>query len=88
MNKKALSPLAATVILLVFGLFLGIVVMSLQSAMITKIGEEKAETFGALVCFDPALMHEQPLKSLQLEFLKGEITKEEYIAKQKQILNK
>ena len=87
-NRKALSPLIATVLLVVFALVIGTITMNWGRSYVEKIKEEpKLE--GA---FDSAVIIsikdiDTPLKELQLQHIVGKITKEEYIEKEKSLLN-
>lgn len=72
MNKKAVSPLVATGLLIIFAIVIGIVVMNLSKSYVEKIGVEQEET-------EEAPGECSPLLELQLRYVRGEITKEEYL---------
>ena len=71
MNKKAVSPLVATSLLIIFAVVIGVIVMNLSKTYVEKISEEEehleeeAET--------------SPLQELQLRYARGEISEEEYL---------
>lgn len=91
MNKWALSPLVATVLLVVFALVIGTITMNWGRSYVEKIKEEpKAEP--KVGAFDSAVIIsvkdiDTPLKELQLQYITGRITKEEYIQKERALIS-
>ena len=71
MNKKGISPLASTILLVVFAVLLGTVVMSWGRGYVEGISEkapvEKVNVTGCA-----------PLEILQIKFINGEITEKQY----------
>ena len=85
MNKKGLTPLVATFLLLVFALGIGAVTMNWGKAYVDKINiEEVAEPPTAIV-INPAAL-EDPLKKLQVQYITGSISKEEYLQREQDFL--
>jgi len=84
MNRRGLSPLVATVLLIAFAVALGAVIMSLGKSYVESIPEEIST--GDAVC-DPTTVTDT-LQLLQIQFINGEITKEQYISKEQQILTR
>lgn len=93
-SKKALSPLVATILLVVFALVIGTITMNWGRSYVEKIKEEPEQEISS---FDSAVIigvkdintppNEAPLKKLQIQYITGEITKEEYLAKEKTLIN-
>ena len=90
MNKKALSPLVATVLLVVFALVIGTITMNWGKSYVEGIAEEPKEA--GIGVFDSAVIIsikdiDNSLKELQLEYITGKITKEEYIEQEKALIS-
>ncbi|MBI2139848.1 hypothetical protein HYU14_02910 [Candidatus Woesearchaeota archaeon] len=83
-GKKALSPLVATLILVVFALAIGTVTMNWGKAYVESIQPE-SEGKGKLIVIDPEQIN-SPLKQLQVDFLQGKINEEQYLERQKQFI--
>ena len=83
MNRRGLSPLVATVLLIAFAVALGAVIMSLGKSYVESIPETPV---GAAIC-DPTTVTDA-LQLLQIQFINGEITKEQYLVKEQQILTR
>lgn len=77
MNKRAISPLIATVLLVAFAVALGAVVMSWTS------GVEAEPGAGACVI---GAMPSDPLQQLMISYIKGDVSKQEYLAREKQLI--
>jgi flagellin-like protein len=69
MNKKAISPLFATFLLLVFAIILGTIVMNIGRDYVEGIVEIEEPTIEEL---------QSPLEILNVRYAKGEITTAEY----------
>lgn len=85
MNKKGLSPLVATFLLVVFALIIGTITMSWGKSYVEGISEGSEE--GALedtVVISPEDV-DTPLKKLQLDYIKGIISEEEYREREKEL---
>jgi len=91
MNKKALSPLMATVLLVVFALVIGTVTMNVGKSYVEKeiVSESKEDTesfqSAIVISIDDFLGDE--LKELQIKYITGKITKEEYFEKERDIID-
>jgi len=81
MSKKALSPLVATVLLVIFALVIGTITMNWGKAYVEKAGDEKAPA--SILVRVSSL--DDPLKVLQIKYITGEISKEEYFEKEKEL---
>lgn len=84
MNKKGLSPLVATALLVVFALIIGTITMSWGKSYVEGIGEE-GEAFEDTVIISIEDV-DTPLKKLQLEYITGKISEEEYTKKEKELI--
>ncbi len=86
MNKKALSPLVATMILVVFALIIGAITMNWGKNYV----EGLEETEGASVKSGTLLIDindiDTDLKELQIKHITGKITQEEYLEQEKNII--
>jgi len=71
MKKKALSPLVATLMLLVFAIAIGIIVMKWSEKYIHSIQIEEST--------QPSVeVQDNPLQILNIRYARGELSKEEY----------
>ena len=87
MNKKALSPLMATILLVVFALVIGMVTMNLGKGYVEETEHETGEGDGrgsVVINVDDVL--EDELKELQLRYINGQISREEYLEQEKEIV--
>jgi len=90
-NRKGLSPLIATVLLVVFALVIGTITMNWGKSYVDKIKEEP-EAEEKISGFDSAIIIsikdvDTPLKELQLQHISGKITEDEYIEKEKELIS-
>lgn len=86
-NKRALSPLLATMLLLVFALIVGTITINWGKAYVEQIPEEpKIGVFDNAVVININDIN-TPLKELQIQYITGEITKQEYIEREKALIN-
>lgn len=95
MNNKGLSPLIATVLLVVFALVIGTITMNWGRSYVEKI-KSASEAEPEIGSFDSAVIigikdinnppQEAPLKKLQVQYITGEITKAEYLEKEKALI--
>ncbi len=89
-SKRALSPLIATILLVVFALVIGTITMNWGRSYVEKIKEEPVGV-GADV-FDSAVIIsikdiDTPLKELQIDYITGKISEQEYIEKEKTLIS-
>jgi len=82
MNRKALSPLVATILLIAFAITLGAVIMSVGKSYVVEMPSEVSA--GSRVC-DPAAVTD-PLKLLQIQYVNGEIDIDAYLAGEKALV--
>lgn len=86
MNKKGLSPLVATGLLVVFALVIGTITMSWGKNYVEGISEEtEEEGFKGTKIISLEDVN-TPLKKLQLEYITGKISEEEYLIKEKELI--
>lgn len=89
MNKKAISPLIATVLLVLFALVLGAITMNWGKSYVGAVEEEKPvsaiESLSGALIIDVKTL-DTPLKDLQVKHIIGQITEEEYLAREKELL--
>lgn len=83
MNRKALSPLIATIMLVVFALIIGTATMKWGESFVKA--SEPVQQEQVLTAGNKIIVVDTPLKQLQLRFLYGEITEDEYLAEEKKI---
>jgi len=67
-NKKGLSPLVATILLVLFALILGTITMNWGKAYVEKLPEKPTAS----------IEEGEPLQIVEIRYAKGEITKEEF----------
>ena len=89
MNKKAISPLIATILLVVFALVLGAITMSWGKGYVERVGEEEQPSAiealnGAFIISIRSV--DTPLKELQIKYITGQLTEEEYLEKERELL--
>lgn len=86
MNKKGLSPLVATGLLLAFALIIGTITMSWGKNYIEDIAEQESEEDvlenKVIVNLDDV---DTALKKLQLDYITGKINEEEYREREKEL---
>ena len=87
MDKKGLSPLVATLLLVVFALAIGTITMNWGKSYVEKIkeGAPGAEMGNSLVINLKDI--DTPLEELQLKYLTGKITQEEYLRQEKALIS-
>lgn len=85
--KKALSPLVATILLVVFALVIGSITMIWGERYVRNVppDNQSIKPGSRLECFDKSLIDNQ-LKDLQIEYIVGNIPLEEYLEKEKAII--
>jgi len=87
-NKKALSPLVATLLLLAFALVIGTATMNWGRSYIEKIEEEPQEyaplQSAVIISIEDI---DNPLKELQIKYITDQISQEEYLAKEKELIS-
>ncbi len=92
-SKKGISPLIATILLIAFALIIGAVTMNWGKAYAEKSEEpNKDSPSGNGFVIDNAVMIinydkiDSPLKELQLKYLTGRISQDEYLKEEKAIV--
>lgn len=89
MNKRAISPLVATILLLAFALVIGVLTMTWGRSYVDTGAEASPEDeglkTGAIVISIEDILDSE-LKLLQVQFLSGKMTQEEYLQKEKEIV--
>lgn len=90
-NRRALSPLIATVLLVVFALVIGTITMNWGKSYVDNISgesliEEKIGTLDSAVIISIKDV-DTPLKELQLQHITGKMTEQEYIEKEKELIS-
>lgn len=86
MNRKALSPLMATMLLVLFAIIVGAITMSWGKNYIEDLEHkepvEKLESSIVISIKDI----DSPLKQLQIQHITGQISEEEYLEKERELL--
>ena len=72
MNKRAVSPLVATGLLIVFAIVIGVIVMNLSKSYVEQIADEEE------VIEETEVGGCNPLQILQISYADGEISEQEY----------
>lgn len=83
LDKKGISPLAATIFLIVFAIALGTVVMGLGKSYVQTIDSAAAEQASE---FCMTITSTDPLAQLQIEYLSGNIDRSTYLMREKDVL--
>ena len=88
-NKKALSPLVATFLLVIFALVIGAITMNWGKAYVEKasVGEEGKKALESAVIISISDIDNE-LKMLQIDYITGRINQEEYLQREKELLVK
>ena len=88
MNKRAISPLIATILLVLFALVLGAITMNWGKSYVEAVEEEKPTTIESLnAAFIISIKSlDTPLKELQIKHITDQLTEEEYLAQEKELL--
>ena len=84
-DKKAMSPLIATVILVVFALTIGIITMSYGKDYVNRLQTDDQSSEPVVI---PASMINTDLKSLQLEYIQGKITLDLYLEREESLIGR
>jgi flagellin-like protein len=84
LNKKAISPLVATIMLVVFALVIGTFTMIWSNQTVNTIPEERAEK--VMVIKEGQL--DNPLKNLQADYILDKINLDEYLTRQTDAISK
>lgn len=88
LNKKGVSPLVATLLLVAFALVVGAVTMTWGKNYIEKAQEKKMDQLdvfkGAIIIGIEQL--DDPLKSVQLQYITGKVTRDEYLRIEQELL--
>lgn len=84
MNKRAFSPLIATLLLVVFALVVGTITMSWGKGYVEKMESKPEMAISAIVIRIEDV--DNPLKELQIKYITGKINLEEYLEQEKELL--
>lgn len=87
MDKRGLSPLVATLLLVVFALAIGTVTMNWGKSYVEQIKEGTVSGATSDVQVINLKEIDTPLKQLQLKYITGKITKEEYLIQEKPLIS-
>ena len=82
-SKRGLTPLLATLLLVVFALAIGTLTMSWVKTYVSGLADE-GTTASALITVSSGQLN-TPLKQLQMEHIQGKISQQTYLQKQQQI---
>ncbi len=85
-SKRAMSPLVATILLVVFALAIGTATMSWGKNFAPGTTSNLEERSSAVVI--PGDKVDNDLKKLQIDYILDKITLNDYLEKEKQISNK
>lgn len=83
LRNKGLSPLTATVFLVVFAIALGVVVMGLGKSYVETVDDEAVKQVTEFCVTSPV---SDPLAMLQMDYISGKIDQETYLLKEKEII--
>jgi len=86
MNKKALSPLVATMILVVFALIIGAITMNWGKSYVESLEETESKDLKSGTILIDIEDVDSDLKRLQIKHIRGMITEEEYLQQQEEYL--
>jgi len=81
-----LSPKTATILLIIVSLLIGTITMNLGSDYL-KVSETNSKQAAKLECVYVDATNLDDLKNIQIDHISGRISKEEYLQKEKEILN-
>lgn len=87
MNRKAISPLIATILLVVFALVIGTITMNWGRAYVEDIEEPKedAKPLESAIIISIKDIN-TPLKELQIDHITGKLTEEEYLKQEQGLI--
>ena len=86
-SKRALSPLIATILLVVFALVIGTITMNWGRSYVERIKEEPEQGFLESAVIISIKDIDTPLKELQIDYITGKISEQEYIAREKALIS-
>ena len=87
-KKKALSPLMATLLLVVFAIVVGAITMSWGKSYVEKIeAKEPVEKLESAIVISIKDI-DTPLKELQIKYITDQISEEEYLQQEKELIKK
>lgn len=81
LNKKSLSPLVATILLVVFALIVGTATMNWGKNYVENVPDGSSEKIGSSIVISIDYL-DNPLKELQIKYITDKLTLEEYLAKE------
>ena len=88
MNKRGLSPLIATILLVIFALIIGTATMTWGKNYVGEVPEEQSSRIGSSYVISKNEVNSDPLKKLQISYIYDQITLEEYLRQEKEIISK
>jgi len=83
MNRKALTPLLATILLLVFALVIGTITMNWGKEYVDQLALEDPSSAQESVISESNV--DNPLKQAMVDYIEGKITQEEYDERVKEL---
>ena len=87
MNNRAVSPLVATIFLVIFALIIGTATMNWGKSYVDKINREdqsSEQKHGAIIIGAEDI--DTPLKELQIEHILGRLSEQDYLQKEKELI--
>ncbi len=90
MQKRGISPLVATLLLVAFALVIGAITMTWGKSYVEKAQEQPKKDVldvfkGAIIIGIEQL--DDPLKSIQLQYITGKISREQYLQQEQDLLD-
>jgi len=88
MNKRALSPLVATILLVIFSLAIGTITMNWGKNYVEKINlqEKEQSKTGTLIINYKDI--DTDLKQLQIKHILGELSESQYLEEESKLLRR
>lgn len=85
LNKRALSPLVATILLVVFALIVGTATMNWSKNYVETVPDEFPEPTGSSIVISIDQIN-NPLKELQIKYITDQLTLDQYITRQREVV--
>ncbi len=85
-NKKAISPLIATILLVVFALIIGTATMSWSKNYVEGIPDEGNNAVGSSYVISKDEVSDNPLKKLQINYIYDLIDLDTYLTKEQEVV--
>jgi hypothetical protein len=88
-NTKGLSPLIATILLVIFALIIGIATMSWGKNYVENIPADGQDNgSGGSYLIPMKQVDNNPLKTLQIQYISDKITLDQYLTQEKEAIEK